>query len=115
MSIAGLGGPGAVGASQMLSALLSRLDQQSGSTMEMDDTPSTSPVQSGCASAITGNAKPSLSSMVLAALIGVQQDTSDGSTTTTSATTAQDPVQTLFSSMDGDGDGTVSQTEMEAF
>ena len=120
MSIAGIGG-GAGSASQMLSILLARLDQKSTTTA---DTGTSAPAASSseqCAPpTISGSAKPSLSSMVIGALIGEQMQAGDASTSSSSASTlsassAQDPVQSLFSAMDSDGDGTVSQSEMEGF
>ena len=114
MSIAGIGGPGVGNASQMLSVLLSRLDQQSSSSSMADDSSSAAPAQSArSGQAITGSAKPSLSSMVLGALIGAQAQATDGSTEP--AATSQDPVKGLFLAVDTDGNGTVSQTEMETY
>jgi Ca2+-binding EF-hand superfamily protein len=51
---------------------------------------------------------------MLMALMSLQAQ-SDGATTATSSQgSASDPVQQLFSAMDGDGDGEVSQSEMES-
>jgi Ca2+-binding EF-hand superfamily protein len=105
----------------MLSILLSRLDQSSGTTNGSDDaTPASSTSNtSGSQPAINGSAKPSLSSMVIGALIGEQMQ-SNGASASTSASTlstssGQDPVQSLFTAMDSDGDGQVSQAEMESY
>ena len=114
MSIAGIGGLGAGNASQMLAALLSRLDLQPGSSSPADASSLAAPAQDvRTGQAITGNAKPSLSSIVLGALIGEQAQATDGSSGPSAS--SQDPVQSLFAAMDTDGDGTVSQTEMEAY
>lgn len=116
MQISSVGGPASWNPSQMLSALLSRLDQQSSSTTQNDGATSTPQSQSASAPAINGNNKPSLSSMVLGALMWAQNDseaTAGGPIDASSQ--PQDPVQSLFSAMDQDGDGTVSQGEMETY
>lgn len=118
MSIASVGGPASWNPSQMLSALLSRLDQQSSSaTQTSNDTSTSSQTQSAGSPAITGDNRPSLSSMVLGALMWAQNDGGSATAASSSNSTSQsqDPVQSLFSSMDEDGDGTVSQAEMEKF
>lgn len=122
MSIASVGGPASWNPSQMLSALLSRLDQQSSSaTQTSNETSTSSQTQSSGSPAITGDNRPSLSSMVLGALMWAQNDGGAGTGSATansssnSTSQSQDPVQSLFSSMDEDGDGTVSQAEMEKF
>jgi Ca2+-binding EF-hand superfamily protein len=120
MSITGIGG-GIGNASQMLSILLSRLDQSANATSGNDDAVQTSSNANGagCQPAISGSAKPSLSSMVIGALIGEQMQSSDASASTSLSTlsmsSGQDPVQSLFSAMDNDGDGQVSQAEMESY
>jgi len=58
---------------------------------------------------LTGSTQPSLSSQILATLMQMQG--AAGQTTGAAA----NPVQTLFNAMDSDGDGSVSQSEMESY
>ena len=55
--------------------------------------------------ALTGSTQPSLSSQILATLMQLQGAT----------TGSANPVQNLFNAMDADGDGSVSQSEMEGY
>ncbi len=125
MSIAGIGSN--PGASQMLAALLSRLQNPAATTTAAGSTPATaSSCQNGddttdsstSSNSLTGTTTPSLSSMVLGALIAQQQSAGAGAataaTTSTTSTTAN-PVQNLFSAMDTDGNGSVSQSELEQY
>jgi hypothetical protein len=136
MSISGLGAPGSDYLSQILAKKLSRLDgpQNTTSTTSLTSAGSTAstaapPTGPDASNALTGTAQPTLSDKILALLVQLQSQTSvDGSqtssnpnlttTTTTSATSASSgntPIQQLFAAMDGNGDGTVSQSEMEKY
>ena len=60
--------------------------------------------------------------MILGMLIGLQQQSSDSSSQTSSSSSSSsisssssDPVQNLFSAMDTNGDGSVSQSELESY
>jgi len=118
MSIAGVGSHSGASLSQMLSSLLSRLDTTSASSTSTtsDDTGSgsTTPV-SGSDTSLTGPNKPSLSSMILGTLIGMQQQQSGGGTSQTGDPSSSDAVQSLFTAMDSDSDGSVSQSELEGY
>lgn len=116
MSIAGVGSFSSAGLSQMLSSLLSKLGATSASSTSTtsDDTASSSAGSaSGSDTSLTGPNKPSLSSMILGTLIGMQQQQSGGDMSQTGS--SSDAVQSLFTAMDSDGDGTVSQTELEGY
>jgi Ca2+-binding EF-hand superfamily protein len=113
MSIAGVGSTGTASLSQMLSSLLSRVGAtSSNATTKSDDTASNS-ATSGSDTSLTGSSKPSLSSMILGTLIGMQQQQSGCDASQTGD--PSDAVQNLFTAMDSDGDGTVSQTELEGY
>lgn len=99
----------------MLSVLLSKLDATTTTSTNTDDTASSPATNSGSAGALTGPTKPSLSSMILGLLIGQQQQSSDGTSSDDTSSSASDPVSNLFSAMDTDGDGTVSQSELENY
>jgi Ca2+-binding EF-hand superfamily protein len=75
--------------------------------------------QSPCNNALTGNATASLTSETLDALMALQQLDSAGSASASASSAAasspSDPVQQLFASMDTNGDGNVSQSEMESY
>lgn len=118
MSIAGIGSQGPGNLTQMLSSLLSRLDTTS-KTSDTTDTSTTSQSTSTSVSSdsnLTGRTKPSLSSMILGALIGLQgQSDSQSSSSSSSSSSSTDPVQNLFSAMDSDSDGSVTQSELETY
>ncbi|MEI9990488.1 MAG: EF-hand domain-containing protein [Rhizomicrobium sp.] len=67
--------------------------------------PASAPAASS--NALTGTAQPSLSNQILSALMGLQN--------AIGGTTSADPAQNLFNAMDSDGDGSVSQGEMETY
>lgn len=121
MSIAGVGAYSNPNLSQMLSSLLSRLDTASASSTSSANDDQTSGSVTGSTSTtgtsiamLNGPSRPSLSSMILGTLIGLQQQSGDASQDA-SSTSSSDPVQSLFSSMDSDGDGTVTQSELESY
>ena len=112
MSISGAGAYGSGGPSQMLTALLSKLDQSSASsTATSADVPSSAGATS--ANTLAGSSKPSLSSMILGALMVHQQQSSTGATQ--GSQPATDPLQSLFTAMDSDSDGAVSKSELESY
>jgi Ca2+-binding EF-hand superfamily protein len=106
-------------ASQLLSTLLSKL---SSSYAPSSSSSTTAALTSAMQQALPGEKtppkpapKPQLSDQTLLALVALQsQNGSDAAAATGSAASA-DPVQKLFSAMDTDGDGEVSQSEMEAY
>jgi len=109
---------GALG-SQMLVALLSQLSNSQTASQPPQpqaNSPSFAPA-SGCAApnALTGPSSPQLSSSILDALMQLQQDSGTSSTNGAAMDSSQDPMQQLFTAMDTDGDGSVSQTEMESY
>ncbi len=128
MSIAGIGSTGPGNLSQVLASMLSKLDAKS-STPDDDSTSTQSTTTDTTTAAsdgsLTGSTKPDLSSMILGVLMGMQNqstttdttgDTSSSSSAATaSSSTGSDAASKLFSAMDTDSDGTVSQTEMESY
>ena len=106
-----------------LASLFSELSPTTAATStDSSSTPSFAPAPSTANSAavvsfnnsLTGSTQPSLSSQILATLMQMQ---GAGATQTagTQAGGSTDPVQNLFNAMDTDGDGTVSQSEMESY
>jgi Ca2+-binding EF-hand superfamily protein len=116
-------------ASQILSSLLSALDP----TTSASSASSTSSSTSGNATfacgddsdaaspnnSLTGSTQGQISGQVLMTLIAMQQQSGATSGTTgasaTSGTTSNSPLDQLLSAMDTNGDGSVSQTEMESY
>jgi Ca2+-binding EF-hand superfamily protein len=131
MSISGVGAAGSVGVDQILARMLSRLDSTNATSSTSNSTSSTtnaaavSPTAEGAPPpSLTGTGQSALSDQIMALLVQLQQQSNaqgaQSATTATTSTTAQttnanDPVQQLFSAMDADGDGTVSQAEMEGY
>jgi len=102
---------GAIGSQPYLSQTLSNLLAQltpgtaafSAGVTPSSDTQSTQP---------TGPSTPQLSAQILNVLLMIQEDSgTQGGNTPASA----NPLQQLFAAMDTDGDGTVSQSEMESY
>lgn len=112
MSIAGIGSHGPGNLTQMLSSLLTRLDTTSKTSETSETTTTSQSTATSASNELTGNTKPSLSSMILGALIGLQGQSDTSSSSSTSST---DPVQNLFSAMDSDSDGSVTQSELETY
>jgi Ca2+-binding EF-hand superfamily protein len=126
MSINGVGAYGAADPGQLLARMLSRLDSTNStqSTTSASSTSSTAntgsssaATESAASTALTGTGQSALSDQIMALLVQLQQQSpSDGAPAGTAQTpNAGNPVQNLFSAMDGDGDGTVSQKEMETY
>ncbi|MBS0275156.1 MAG: hypothetical protein JSR55_12355 [Proteobacteria bacterium] len=111
-------GAAAGAASQLLSTLLSKLSSSYTSSSSSSTMPAlTSAMQQavpGTGQKPTTPAVPTFDAQTLMALVSLQAQ--NGSTTSQSASgSSSDPVQQLFSAMDSDGDGEVSQSEMEAY
>jgi len=117
MSISGVGSYAAGNLSQMLSTLLSKLDTTTTSTStSIASSDSATTTNTDGSNALTGRQKPSLSSMILGVLIGMQaSDSASASSTSAASSSPSDPVQGLFSAMDSDANGTVSQSELEGY
>lgn len=105
-------------ASQRLVSLLSQLSSAASTSSASTATPTaansaaTVPVDS--TTNLTGPAKPSLSGEILMTLARMQEQSQQSGAQTAPASSAN-PMQNLFNAMDSDGDGKVSQTEMESY
>ncbi len=129
-----IGSLGASAISALLSQLTSTQATTSATSAPADEfggcSTASPPQQGGSGNALTGSTKASLSDEILALLTQLQQQAGAISPTTGSSTslstisasttigttgTASDPLSKLFAAMDGDGDGTVSQSEMETY
>lgn len=113
---------GSVGAaSQLLSTLLQKLASASSTTSSSSSSTTTASV-GGFQQALPGDTKksltppptPTLNGDILSALIALQAQTGSPTSASTSGD-GSSPVQQLFSAMDSDGDGEVSQSEMESY
>ena len=137
MSIGSLGA--AVGLGQDLMSFLSRISSTgatSAASAPADEfggcSDTSAPPASGASTAGTGPSKAQLSADILSLLVKLQQQagtasatastntstsisTSSASTSITAANTSSDPLSQLMSAMDTDGDGEISQTEMEGY
>jgi Ca2+-binding EF-hand superfamily protein len=131
MSLLSVGASGLGNPSQILARMLSQLDSTQAtnadaSTKAASNTTSTNfaAPEPDASTALTGTDQSRLSDQILALLVQLQQQTqADGSQTTSannssapgSGSTAGAPVHALFSAMDSNGDGTVTQSEMETY
>jgi Ca2+-binding EF-hand superfamily protein len=131
MSISSVGASGFGNPSQILAMMLSRLDNTqstnnttTSSTGSGNATPATFAAPGNDAgNALTGTDQSKLSDRILAVLVELQQQSSAGNSNPAnganapapSASAIGNPVQQLFSAMDGNGDGSVSQSEMETY
>jgi len=123
MSIAAIGS----GPSQMLASLLSKLSSASSttaaasSTAAATDSSSTAAVIPGSSNnTTTGSATAQLSAQVLGVLLMMQADSSGASGaassgSTSSGSTDASPLSNLVSAIDTDGDGTISESELETY
>ncbi|HEY4123464.1 MAG TPA: EF-hand domain-containing protein, partial [Rhizomicrobium sp.] len=106
-------------ATQLLSTLLSKLSSSYSAASSTSTTPAlTSAMQQampGDASPPKPAPKPQLSAQTLLALVALQSQNGGTASNGSSSTASSDPVQKLFSAMDTDGDGKVSQSEMESY
>ena len=111
MSIGSIGSAG----NPLLLAMLTRLSATSG------DGPSSSgasgsaatPVSDNPGNSVTGNGKAQFSDQILALLVQMQSGST--SSTASSSSTGVNPLSQLMSAVDTDGDGTISQSELETF
>lgn len=115
MSICGIGS----GASQLLPTLLSRLDStaSASSTSSAATTTSAASTTSSTAAAdnsLTGSGKAELSAQILGLLMMMQGDPSQTAASGTQAGTSS-PLTNLVSAIDTNGDGTISQSELESY
>jgi Ca2+-binding EF-hand superfamily protein len=110
MSISSVGGATSAGASQYLAELLSRLNTSSSTTSTSTTTSSTAS-SADCSNAATGAQAPTLSDQVIGALVMMQLQ---GSTPSSSSSGSGDPIAQAFSGLDTNGDGTISQSELES-
>ena len=112
-----IGATAAAGAaSQLLSTLLSKLSSSFTSSSSSSTTPAlTSAMQQATpGDKPTTPAVPTFDAQTLMALVSLQAQ--NGSTASLiGSSNSSDPVQQLFSAMDSDGDGEVSQSEMESY
>lgn len=122
MSISGVGGYGAPDPSQLLARMLSRLSstnsKQSGSsTTDSANSGSISGTNSPTNSGLTGTGQSGLSDQIMALLVQMQQQPGSDAAQAGAPPPppGNDSIQQLFSAMDTDGDGKVSQQEMETY
>ena len=130
MSIGSLGA--AMGLGQSLFGLLSRINSPgatSAASAPADEfggcSNTSAPPASGANTTATGPSKAQVSSEILALLVKLQQQTGSSAASTstsistlsasTSIATSSDPLSQLMAAMDTDGDGEISQTEMESY
>lgn len=121
MSIGSLGG---AQQNPMLLSLLSRLSptQSATATTTNSITPDTSVPASATGTSdtsLTGSTKAQLSGQILGLLTMMQASASSPAgnqpSASASTSTSQDPLANLISSIDSDGDGSVSQSELESY
>ena len=135
MSLLSVGASGFGGPSQILARMLSQLDSTQAtnadaSTKAAGNTTSTNfaAPEPDASTALTGTDQSRLSDQILALLVRLQQQTPAGGSQTananngsapgsgsTSGSTASAPVHALFSAMDSNGDGIVTEAEMENY
>lgn len=118
MTISGVGGSASGYASQMLMSLLAKMSSTqnvssdaSSTTMQGSEFPSQSFGTGGVQNALQGPTKPSISEGIMQMLLSLQEDSS----TAPVNSSTQNPLSQLFSAMDSDGNGAVSQSEMESY
>jgi len=117
-----VGSVGSSAASQLLSTLLQKLASASSTSSSSSSSSTATASVSGFQQALPGDTKksltppptPTLNGDILSALIALQAQTGSAASASTSGD-GSSPVQQLFSAMDSDGDGEVSQTEMESY
>ena len=117
MSISSLGGAGS-GISQLMASLLSRL-KESGDASSNTATSSASSStdgsgQTATSNALTGSTEGSLSDQVIGVLVMMQMQNGAQPSSSSSGQDGANPISQAFSSLDTDGDGTISQSELES-
>jgi len=124
MSISGIGSYGAGSPSQLLAALLSKLDSTQSATNATSTNSTSSSTDSTVSdsstdNSLTGSGKGDLSAQILGLLMMMQNDPnasgSATSSTSTSSSTSADPLAKLVSAIDTDGDGSITKSEMESY
>jgi Ca2+-binding EF-hand superfamily protein len=119
MSISGVTGSPGAGISQYLAELLSQLQASQSTTTSSNSNSTTSSVsgtsstgQSNTSVALNETQTPTLSDQVIGALVAIQMQ--DGMSSSTAATSnSSNPIGQVFASIDTNGDGSISQSELE--
>ena len=115
MSIGAIGASGSGNLNQILASLLSRIDPSTTASTSTDDTDdanfSPAAASPSCNNALTGSTSAQLSGNVLGVLMGLQQQSGAQPV----SATGSNPLDQLFTAMDSNGDGSVSQSEMETY
>ena len=120
MSISSVGqASGAGNLSQLLASMLSRIKSSAADTAAPSTTTASNTTTTGSSNALTGTDTSNLSDQVIGMLVMMQaQDDSQSDDQSSDAagtsTSSSDPVSQAFSSLDADGDGTISQSELES-
>ncbi|HEY8949903.1 MAG TPA: EF-hand domain-containing protein [Rhizomicrobium sp.] len=117
-----VGSVGSSAASQLLASLLKQLSSASSTSSSSSSSSTATASVSGFQQALPGDTKksltppptPTLNGDILSALIALQAQTGTNAQSSASGD-ASSPVQQLFSAMDSDGDGEVSQGEIESY
>jgi Ca2+-binding EF-hand superfamily protein len=114
MSISSVGtASGAGNLSQILASTLSRIKSATSADSPAASTSASATTDSPQASnALTGTDTTTLSDQVIGVLVMMQAQSSDPSQT--AATSGSDPVTQAFTSLDSNGDGSISQSELES-
>lgn len=116
MSTSSIAGAGAGSLSQLLASLFARVKDNEDVTSSTTTTTPISPSPAPTSGEDTSNAAPSqptLSDQVIGALVALQIN-SDRSSDATSGSAESNPLSQTFTSIDTDGDGSISQSELEA-
>lgn len=115
MSIGAIGASGSGNLNQILASLLSRIDPSTTASTSTDDTDDANftpaAASPSCNNALTGSTSAQLSGNVLGVLMGLQQQSGAQPV----SATGSNPLDQLFTAMDSNGDGSVSQSEMETY
>jgi Ca2+-binding EF-hand superfamily protein len=114
MSITSIGGAGS-GISQIMASLLSRVQQSESAASPT--APTVSDVSTDTSNAATGASEPTLSDQVISALVAMQMQNGDAASSSSSSSTSSsqsDPVSQAFAGLDTNGDGSISQSELES-
>jgi Ca2+-binding EF-hand superfamily protein len=107
-------------ASQFMTSLLSRLSQNQSPSTSTVSYPSSSPSttsasQPAANNSVATSSEATLSDEIIGALVMMQAQSGAATTSTpTTSTGSTNPIDQLFASLDSNGDGTISQSEMES-
>jgi Ca2+-binding EF-hand superfamily protein len=115
-----------VNLSQMMAAFLARIKaseqaSQTAAATTAGNTGTTTavsdPTTADSCNAVSSSSEPTLSDQVISTLVAMQMQNGDASGATSdasgSSTTGSDPIAQAFSALDTDGDGSISQSELE--